>query len=270
MKRVRDFHSQTWDNPFFGRASAGRWVKIAWLVGALILIALVLYGLVYSPLFRINNIVVNGASTVEPVRIQVSAAQLMGGYDYLILPNDYFFIVSPVAIENHLLALYPKLISVDVKKSFNKLSIEVTERKASYRLIIGDKAYILDQEGLGMHEAKPPEGDALVALKKDNAVFGTDKRTIDKDWINAANNLHKYFATHVGVRDSLYVIDDNNASIEAVTTEGWYAVIDPTVDIPAQLKILSSALLSKFNSTERQKLLYIDVRFGEKVYYKWR
>lgn len=270
MKHVRDFHSQSWDNPFFGRANTRRWPKVLWFVGSLAVLGGVIYTLVYSPLFRLSKIAVSGATVSDPVRIQATAAQLLAGYEYLVVPKDYFLSANLAGVKNSLLASFPNLLSVDVKKSFSKLTIEVSERQPTYRLIIGDKSYLLDQAGVGLRDAAAGEGDALIALKQDDAVFTAGKRIIDANWIKAAFDLHKYFATQIGIRDQLYRFDLKNEDIETVTTEGWYAVVDPLMDVNEQLKSLSSALLGKFNSAERKKLLYIDIRFGDKIYYKWK
>jgi cell division septal protein FtsQ len=266
MKRVRDFHSQSWNNPFFDRSHHGSFFSIFRSVGLAGLSAGFAYILVYSPLLRVGKVNVTGTASAEQIRINAATSQTISGYNHFVVPKNHLLALDPIGVKNKIMALYPNLISVEVKKTFNRLEIEVTERQPNYRLIIGDRSYLLDQEGLGIREAAAGEGDNLVALSKDGDGFAVGKQMIQEVWLKAINDLHKYFATHVGIRDRLYRINTVNDRLEVVTVEDWYAVIDPYNNIDDQLKTLSSTLAGKFNLDSRKNILYIDARFGDKVY----
>ncbi len=268
MKRVRDFHAQSWNNPFFARHGTGSGLTILRFVGVLAAAALAVYVFVYSPLLRLGKIAVKGASDIAPLRVQMAAAQALSGYDYFVIPRDHYFRVNALGVKNFIMAQFPNFLGVEVKKHFEQLEVVVIERQPTYRLLIGDSSYLLDQEGKGLRAGAKGEGDALVALSADNAIFAAGKTMIQPEWLKAVNDLHKYFATLTGVRDQLYTIDAINDDIAVVTVEGWSAIFDPRADISDQLKTLSSALVGKFNSVSRKKLFYIDARFGDKIFYK--
>jgi cell division septal protein FtsQ len=268
MKRVRDFHEQSWNNPFFARTGGAPRFAVLRLIGGFAGTALIVYVFAYSPLLRLRHVTVSGAATIAPLRIQMVAAQDLGGYEYFVIPKDHYFAVSAIGVKNFIMTQFPDLLAVDVKKHFGRLEVIVTERQPAYRLIIGDRSYLLDQEGKGLREGAAGEGDALIALSADNAIFAAGKPMIQPEWLQTVNDLHKYFATLTGVRDQLYKIDPINDDIEVVTVEGWSAIFDPQTDISDQLKTLSSALVGKFNPSSRKKLLYIDARFGDKIFYK--
>jgi cell division septal protein FtsQ len=268
MKRVRDFHSQSWENPFFDHSSHDSRMRIFCLVGLFAIVVGIVYVFVYSPFFRISRVAVSGASTIDPVRIEAVVSQTLGGYDYYIVPKDNYFYVNTIGINNYLMTKFPNLVSVVAKKKFERLDVAVVERQPTYRLMIGDKSYLLDQEGNGLREAAAHEGEALVALSNDSAEFVAGKPMVQSEWLKAISDLHKYFATQVGIRDQLYKLDAINSDIEVVTVEGWSVIFDPQSDIKDQLKTLTSALAGKFNPDDRKKLLYIDARFGDKIFYK--
>jgi hypothetical protein len=268
MKRVRDFHSQSWDNPFFDRTGVSPRLTIFRSIVFVLIVAGIIYILVYSPLLRIGKVTVSGASSMDPVKIEAAASQTLGGYDYFIIPKDHFFAINAVGVRNFVMAQFPNLLSVDIKKKFERLDVAVVERQPTYRLIIGDRSYLLDQEGKGMREAASGEGDALIALSNNSVDFAPGKRIIQPSWLQAVIDLHKYFATLVGIRDQLFKLDAVNNDLEVVTVEGWSAIFDPESDIKLQLQTLSSALAGKFDSESRKRILYIDARFGDKVYFK--
>ena len=268
MKRVRDFHSQSWNNPFFERAGMSPRMKVLRSMGFLAAAGGLVYVLVYSPLLRIETVTVSGASATDTVRIKAAASQNLVGYDYYVVPKNNYFYVNTIGINNFVMTQFPNLISVNAKKKFGRLDVAVVPRQPTYRLIIGDKSYLLDQEGEGLREAALGEGDALIALSSNSADFAIGKPMIQLAWLRVIIDLHKYFATQVGIRDRLFKLDTINSDIEVITVEGWSAIFDPQSDIKPQLQTLSSALAGKFSPDDRKKLLYIDARFGDKIYYK--
>lgn len=268
MKRVRDFHSQSWDNPFFERAGVNSRAAIFGSVVFIAVVSALVYTLIYSPFLRIEQVTINESSTADQIEIKAAAMQTVAGYEYFFIPKDHYFFINTIGVKNFLMARFPNMLTVDVQKGFGGLALAVVERQPTYRLIIGDKSYLLDQEGKGMREAVGNEGDKLIALSNEGAGFTAGKQMSRSEWLQAVNELHKYFATQVGIRDRLFKLDTINSYIEAITAEGWSAIFDPQTDIQAQLKTLSSALAGKFSAADRKKLLYIDARFGDKIFYK--
>lgn len=59
----------------------------------------------------------------------------------------------------------------------------------------------------------------------------------------------------------------NDPTVVVLTSEGWEIRLDTSSDIDAQLKKLQIALTERL-SGKRTSLRYIDVRFGNKVYYQ--
>jgi cell division septal protein FtsQ len=270
MLKVRDFNAQSWNNPYLRRQGPSLWSRILGFAGVIVLSAGIIYALVYSPFLRIGKVEVAGAQTIDPVRIDAFVRQGLAGYEYLFWPHDYLLTVNTEGIRNRLLMQFPILRDVRIGKKFNKLIVTVEEKKPSYRLIIGDKSYLLDQDGIGLKEAAAGEGDSLITLSQDTAVYALGKALVPSSWLQPIAELHKYFATQVGVRDRLFALNPAEETITVISNEGWSAIMDPTQDIKTQLETLSSALLGKFSPAERQKLSYVDVRFGDKIFYKWR
>lgn len=271
MKRVRDFHSQSWNNPFFARqASIGRFKIILISIVLLLLLIGLVYIFVYSSLLRNKSIEITGNETVSTEDVYCVVSDELNGYSNLILPKDNYSIIDPKTIQRVLAARFLNFRNVKVEKKINKLIIEIEERKPTFRLIVTDKSYLLDQEGIGIREAVPGEGDGLIAISQDDLSFSVGIKVLPDDWPQALLNLHSYFATLTGVRDQIIRLVPIDGSVQVVTDEGWYVIINPLSDIKSQLSSLSSALLGKFNSAERNKLLYIDVRLGDRIFYKWK
>jgi len=270
MRKFRDFHSQTWDNPFSKREGSPILSRIFGFLAIIVISAVILYGFIYSPLLRIRKIEILGAKSLDQAKIKAVVGQGLAGFEYLIWPKDYFFTANAAGIRNQLLMQFSILRDASIEKKYGKLVVTIEEKEPSYRLMIGDRSYLLDQDGIGLKEASVGEGDALIALMQDKTIYAPDKPLVAPSLLQSSSELHKYFATQVGVRDRVFVLNPSDETITVISTEGWGAVLDSSQDIRTQLDSLSSALLGKFSPAERQKLSYIDVRFGDKVYYKWK
>ncbi len=271
MKHIRDFHSQSWNNPFFARqAGLGRLKKALIWTGLVFLLVGLAYVFVYSPFLRVQTIEIAGNETISADDIRSAAKDAVSGYRYLAIPNDHLLTIDQNGLTNSLLARFPTFRQIDAKKQFGKLSIIVEERKPTFRLLVADKSYLLDQEGRGMKEAGAGEGDALIAVSRDGLSFVVGNKTLPDGWADKILEVHKYFATLTGVRDRLIGLDPADGSFNIRTNEDWYVIIDPSTDIKTQIESLSSALLGKFNFEERKRLEYVDVRYGDRIFYKWR
>ena len=58
--------------------------------------------------------------------------------------------------------------------------------------------------------------------------------------------------------------------MQVKTNAGWHIYLKMNDDIKAQLENLDLTLKNSIAPDEQSKLEYIDLRFGEKVYYKYK
>jgi hypothetical protein len=269
--RIRDFHRPKHrQNPFFVRRRPSQIWPVLKAVGLFAIAGGIVYGIFYSPLLRINRFEVSGAVKCDSATLRAALARAVSGYDYLVVPKDHLFFADASALSEALEAQFLDVRNADVRKQFGKITANVEERSESLRLIIADKSYLLDQGGIGMREAVLGEGDNLVAIENDSAVFSPGAKMISAPVLAAVTEIHKYFATQTGIKDRLIRIAPDDSTIEVVSSEGWYAILDPSVDIEIQLASVSTAVLGKFSPADRTHLDYIDARLGDKIFYKWK
>jgi hypothetical protein len=270
MTRFRDFQVKNYKNPFFTRQKKTRIKFIVILVCIFAVLAALIYAIVYSPISKISSIEVTGAKTIDPNKIKDIVRKDISGMDHGFLPEDNIENINTDRIKNSLLNAGLPLRTVDVIVNFKKITIEVSELEASMRVVGASQSYILDQEGRVMKIADPGEGDNLIAVSFSDPTktFSVGDVALDQAQMQFIMQLHKYFATQAGINDKLITVDQPNYAMNVITSEGWYAIFDPDIDLGEQLKSLASVLVSKFNPDARKDLLYIDARFGDRVFYK--
>ena len=240
------------------------------LIGVAVVLAGALYVIIYSPLAKITNIDITGTKTIDPNTIRNIAKEELSGRSYLVFPNDNMFVVNTDAIQTSILRAGLPLRAVTVRTSYKKITIAIDELQASMRVVGGAGSYILDQQGKVMKVATQGEGDNLIAItfSDPTKTFNIGDIVLSAGQMDFINKLHQYFATQAGIRDQIITIDEPNSALDVMTNEGWYAVFDPDIDLNEQLKSLSAVLATKFDPDTRKTLLYIDARFGDRVFYK--
>jgi hypothetical protein len=228
------------------------------------------YAIIYSPFSKISSIEVTGTKTIDPNKIRDIVRKDISGMDHGIFPEDNMDNIDTDRIKNSIIAADLPINSVNVVVNFKTITISVDELEPSMRVAGATQSYILDQEGRVMKIADPGEGDNLIAVSFSDPTktFSVGDVVLDQAQMQFIMQLHKYFATQAGINDKLIKIDQPNYAMDVMTGEGWYVIFDPDIDLGEQLKSLASVLAGKFNPDARKDLLYIDARFGDRVFYK--
>ena len=243
---------------------------IAILVCVFVILAGLVYVIVYSPVFKISIIEVLGAKTLDQNKLKDIVRKDISGMNYGIFPQNNIFNINTDRIKKTIIGANFPILSVNVTANFKKITVNVEELEASMRVVGATQSYILDQEGRVMKFADPGEGENLIAVSfsSPTKILSVNDVALSQTQMKFIMELHKYFATQAGIVDKIITIDQPNYAVNVVTVEGWYAVFDPDIDLNKQLKALAAVLAGKFSPDLRKSLLYIDARFGDRVFYK--
>lgn len=290
LRRKRDFHSKSYKNPLFPSKKEGKLIRRILKpkkVGIVVIVLTVLLFFSYLPAFQIENIEVLGNKRVTSESIEMRIQDQLEKRRFLIFNQGSIFYFSKKAaikavLENELVE------TVRVKKRyFDTIKILVSEKQSGLAWSSADKQYYLGLDGVTLREIQQ-ENEILVEQGSNGSnivrsEIGSGKVPLVYDLSanpvlvgeittseEAVNFILKLF-------DELAVISDVEVShfnierpfsreIIMVTKEGWEARFKITENPVAQARILASILEQKI--TNRSNLEYIDLRFGEKVYYK--
>lgn len=296
-KRVRrDYSRKAFSNPLFrptrdrgpgrwrGRltalaiaAAAGGWI---WFIG-------------WSPAFRVDDIEIRGNQSIPSWEIRDAVTEALKGRRWLVLPEASLLVASEDDIKAKLNERYV-LESLEVSKHPpRKLVIELKERVSAVLLQMPDgRQGLVDLQGDVTRLYAP--GEALDVARKLgpslNEQAGAPKTTYpvlydDRDEklelreealkpyvVQAAIDLPKLFEERFGRAPYFEEtrIDGKAAqTIRLRTSEGWSIYLDASQDLRGQLLNAEVVLRTKVGA-QRPQLDYVDVRFGEKVFFKLR
>ncbi len=236
-----------------------------------LLTALVLGGLGYlflfSPMFQLQAREVRGARTVAPQAL----------LDLTPSQGNLLFI-SQKPLEKNILSTFPEIGRAQVRKNFffRKLVIDVIEREELVLScnIDGRRAILpcvaVDSQGIAFREKQEiPTGMPILALSEPAPSLGTKildpnllpfvaelKRSLD-GWnvLQATETKIEYFSLAPGL-------------VSAHMTEGWETYFTQEEDRSWQETKLREVLEKQVSQEKRNRLQYIDVRFGNQAYVK--
>ncbi len=231
------------------------------------------------PALAVSTVTVRGAVTVPVADIEQAVSRELAGAYLALYPKSNVLTLPTHEVASALLAAFPRIRSVDVSRSSrNALDITVDER-TPYALWCGAKrslsggdptgCYFLDDSGRVFTEAPDFSGDVFFRY------FGP----IEGDPINATFlapgeftelDLFVRSARDVGVKPvSLAVLDAPDAALHL--SNGSKILFNRTGNLSDVLQNLKSVLESDvFRSQGGLALDYVDLRFGNKIFYKFK
>ena len=274
--------------------------KIFFLLFLLVLILVGLSFLSKWDKLNINNIEITGNKVIETKMIEdVVKEKIAGNYLYF-FPKTNFLLYPKGEIIKELTNKFTRLKNISLSiKNFQTLDISVAERMTLYtycgdapaeadlsissdNTVPTQKCYFLDQDGYIFDEAPYFSGE--VYLKFYGTVNNGDPlnipsgsyfyQSIFSKLISFKDTLEK-----IGVKPAAFYVQDNG-DIEVYLSSSVKSQLGPKIilktdsDFDQVAENLQSVLTTEpFQSDFKNKyssLLYIDLRFGNKVYYKFK
>lgn len=244
-------------------------------VGLVAFADLLLYVVVLAPFFQVQEVWVQGNAAVSEYAVKSVVLDRLWK-QVLFLPTSSIFLIDANSMEHDLLEVIPELEGVQIQRNFpSALTVAVRERNRVAVWCLPAQAgqesgcVALDRKGIAFQKAEP--------LAEDIVITGAERLLDLKTEIIAQDVLDAvlYFTKEVKRRSlapeaelSFEIISDSQ--INAHTSQGWDVIFTNTQDLPWQAAKLQAVLENKIPLEKRKRLEYIDVRFGDQAYFKYR
>jgi cell division septal protein FtsQ len=245
---------------------------------------------------NINDIEIVGNKVIETPAIKTIAEQQISGKYLRLFPKTNLLIYPKNNIKNELQDKFKRLQNIQISvKNNNVLQISVSERASKYIWCVVDgpipaeslvldtgsqKCFYLDEDGFVIDEAPFFSGDVYFKFYGPSSLLISSpqgsyfSRQNFKQLISFSNILDS-----LGLKPVAIYIGDNG-DIEVFISNGSSALMGPRIMFSAdsdfqnvaenlETALTTEPLASEFKN-KFSALQYIDLRYGNKVYYKFR
>ncbi len=248
-------------------------LKAAFAVGVFLVLFAVVSAMFYIPALRIKNIEIRGNSTLGNGEITSAVSGFLREKYFLIIPKDNILIFPKEEISVELMKKFDRIEKIKVIGVFpDSISINITERNPT-ALFCGKNfprsltsgelvCFFVDENGM-VFEKAPLFSDNVYVKFYNGKKDGLKK-------INKFKDLMKFIeaALNGGVKIRKIVLEKEGLK-KIYTSEGWYIMLNEGDNFQTAFENLKLALEEKIKDN-RKYLEYIDLRFGNKLFYKYR
>ena len=252
--------------------------RVVLLVVACFLFILLVGGLVglsWLPMFRIHTVEVTGASSVGSSVIESMVEERLLGTYWGVFPRSNIFFYPKSTIEKELLASFPVFNSVEVRRSnLETINVTVVERTTTAlwcgeSVVAASACFLLDDNGVAYAPAADFSG--RVYLSYYGPVSGTNvKQFITHEEFQALSALVPALEK-AAPGETLSRVEVEGADVHITFESGFtlmYSLEDNSADV---LERFSLAIKTEpFTKHTLSDFEYLDLRFGDKLYYKLR
>jgi len=284
------YHARRYQNPYFRRDKPLRWK--GWAVG--IALSTTVVGLLWfffkAPMFTIETVSVSGTQSIPPADIERIAVGYLEQARWGVFRASNRFLFRANELEKELTQQYA-FESLVVEVEDQHVTISVREKTSQLIWQSGVERFLVDLQGqvirplneaeIASLEAPPtlpptPAGytesttNPLIRLPVCVDINGTpvtiSSSVISPEEIQGVMAFADQIQ-RVGLHIKQTIFDRQAGKwTSAVTTEGFDVLFDPVADIPSQVVRLETVLREEI--PDRTGLQYIDLRFGDHVYFK--
>lgn len=285
----RDYQRKKFRNPLFPRKDKAARPKrrVIYLVLLLILISVGLFWVNQSSEFTVRYIDVVGTEQISKVDVLAVAENQLEKSRFLFFDQSNIFFFKKSVLKKELFSRY-QIQKVKVKKKyFDTILVEIIEKPIALVWLSENQKYYLDKNGIATTKVGETSNLVVEGGGEGTEIIRSDSKTLSYPTIADQNNrpveigteavlpttaefliaLHQGLLERADFDISHYTIISPAADeITMVTKEGWQAHFNLT-DLP-ETQVERLFLILQNRVDDRDNLEYIDLRFGEKIFYK--
>ena len=252
----------------------------------LIIIASIIGGIAYIahlPKLRISKVELMGGVLVTQTDIQTEVLSFLRGSYLWLFPKDNAFLYAHDKLENDLKEIFKRIDTIDVKRTgLTALVVNITERKpqalwcsSADEANITKQCFFMDSNGTIFTEAPYFSGDAY--FKYYGLVPLQVQSPIGLQYLASSTEFSQITGFVETVRKlslkPLYLVAKDNSEFSLAISGGGFIYFDmkePLSKTGENLQaLLRTPALSGFANRDLP-VEYIDLRFGNKLFYKLR
>lgn len=229
------------------------------------------------PAVQLTDIRVSGLQTLDERDVRAYLGAALGEKYLLLFPRSSYFLAHTGILAKGIRDAFPAIADVEMEKEFPRtLTVRVTERKFWGILCntLQDanpvQCAALDETGFAYESAPLPQGNLLLIVESDRPSLEPGKTRMDEELVREMQALQQKIREAIGGEVARFEVRDRvSGEIRARAADGFMIWFKRGDDISNAMRVLKKVLDAEIGN-RRENLDYIDVRFGNKVFYKFK
>ncbi len=273
-------------NPYFDKNSKKIFSLVFPIIGAFTGLIILIVILFTHTNLNITNVEINGIKFIDKQIIKKEINSYLNNNYLFVFKKRNVFLFNKNELVKRLKSkfIFDELF-IDLHKK--QITIHLTERTSQLLWTTNDIIYVVDLNGVVVRELSAVELEILDTEISDPSIITKDKRRLDELPIFLDKNNLKINIGDSVLKETEIVsiiefhkhlknqgIEFTNTNIDRLagkwigvkTKDGYDILFDATADINNQAMNLKTILQEKID--DKSKLNYIDLRFGDHVYFK--
>jgi len=229
----------------------------------------IFYFVFISEQFQIKKVNISGLEAVSEEQVLNTVNNIMGEKKIGFLKSKNYFIFPVEKLRASLFEAFPKIGEISIQKIHpDGVKIIVEERDVVGVVCKGQNCFYFDKKGVIFEVSPRTSGSIIIAVQDNRDInYELGHRVLSESQITffkeAQGLLNRNFP--FTVREFLIT---KKGEFEIITSEEWRALLDKNEGLEYQLSSLKYVLDEEIK-TRRRELEYVDLRLGNKVYYKY-
>lgn len=232
----------------------------------LILLAEIFYFLIFSPVFQIRTLIISAPLQI-PNNLLLDLVEKTTIKKLLFFQTKSIFLYDSRLTQETIRQRFSQIELIKIKRNLpGTLVVEIKNRQAVGQWCQKEQCFFVDSWGVLFEEdfatQKPPE--LLIFSEKEN-IIKSGQKVLDKEELEAVFEIAAKLNEDLKIEAKKFIIA--SGKFTAKTALGPEIYFDLQDDIREQLFNLK-VLLEKQVDLQKTGLEYIDLRFGNTLYYK--
>lgn len=233
-----------------------------------ILFLIVFYLICFSSFFQIKKIEISGNQKISLADLKNQIEENLTK-KILFFDSKSLFLVNFKEIQGNILKKYPAIEEVYFSKKLpDRLEVSIKERSPVAVFEKDNNYFFIDESGIVFEKVQERQNFLLIKKPDFTQEINLGQNIIKKEEISQFLKVGPEFKNRnlEFQADLAELVNEQRFNVK--TSEGFDVYFDLLGDISQQVLNLSVILKEKISPEVRRNLEYIDLRFGNQIYYK--
>ncbi|MFN3301708.1 MAG: cell division protein FtsQ/DivIB [Patescibacteria group bacterium] len=232
----------------------------------LLLFLLIIYLIFFTPIFKIKTI---SFEIKDNQMVKINENELRNEINKILSQNFYFFPLDnifffPKKKIKMFLSQDQRIENFEIKIIFpQKIKIKISTWLPQAIFVQSSDYFLLNKNGQIIKKIPKNEVGEI-----DLPIIYNKTEKKDLPFLSIFNFLERLVNSDFSIIEVRIFEDKGVLNYQAITSEGWQIYFTPEEDINSQINNLFLILREKIS--DRSQLDYIDLRFGNRLFYKYK